>query len=100
MQFKMKHGMRSSFACHTARIRGYPIEGHVSSREIRRLLRERPDAIGLTVPGMPIGSPSIDFGSVKEAYDVLLIGKDGSTTVYANYRQISDLVLALASAKD
>lgn len=85
MQFKMKHGVRSNFACHTARIGGYTIEGHVPSREIRRLLRERPDAIGLSVPGMPIGSPGMDFGSKKKAYDVLLIGKDGSTTIYAKY---------------
>ena len=85
MLFKMKHGIRSNFACHTARIAGYTIEGHVPAREIRRLLSERPDAIGLSVPGMPLGSPGMDFGSDKEAFDVLLIRKDGSTTVYAKY---------------
>ena len=85
MRFKIKHGIRSNFSCHTARIGGYTIEGHVPEREIRRLLRERPDAIGLSVPGMPLGSPGMDFGSDKEAYNVLLIRKDGSTTIYATY---------------
>ncbi len=85
MRFKLKHGIRSNFACHTARIGGYTIEGHVPEREIRRLLRERPDAIGLSVPGMPIGSPGMDYGSTREAYDVLLVRKDGSTAVYARY---------------
>ena len=85
MQFKMKHGIRKNFACHTARIGGYTIEGHVPEREIRRLLQERPDAIGLSVPGMPLGSPGLDFGESTEAYDVLLIRKDGSAEVYAHY---------------
>ena len=85
MQFKMKHGIRSNFACHTARIAGYTIEGHVPEREIRRLLRERPDAIGLSVPGMPLGSPGMDFGDSTEAYDVFLVHKDGGTVVFAHY---------------
>ncbi len=85
MKFKMKHGIRGNFACHTARIEGYTIEGHVPEREIRRLLQERPDAIGLSVPGMPLGSPGMDFGKAKEAYDVLLIRKDGSAAVYSHY---------------
>lgn len=84
-QFKMKHGIRSNFACHTARIGGYTIEGHVPQREIRRLLRERPEAIGLSVPGMPLGSPGMESGETREAYNVLLIRKDGSTAVYAAY---------------
>ncbi len=85
MQFKMKHGIRSNFACHTARIAGYTIEGHVPEREIRRLLREKPDAIGLSVPGMPLGSPGMDFGNSKEAYDVFLVSSDGTTIPYAHY---------------
>ncbi len=85
IQFKMKHGIRSNFACHTALIGGYTIEGHVPAREIRRLLREQPDAIGLSVPGMPLGSPGMDLGNSAQAYDVLLVRKDGSTVVYAHY---------------
>ena len=85
-QFKVKHGITPDLAsCHTARVAGYTIEGHVPVREINRLLAEKPDAIGLTVPGMPLGSPGMDYGSEKEPYDVLLIKKDGTTSVFAKY---------------
>ena len=76
-------------SCHTALIEGYAIEGHVPAREIRRLLAERPGAVGLAVPGMPIGSPGMDgpaYGARKDAYDVLLVRKDGSTTSYQHYQ--------------
>ncbi len=71
-------------ACHTAVIEGYAIEGHVPAREIRRLLKERPQAIGLAVPGMPAGSPGME-GPRREPYDVLLILPDGSYRIYARY---------------
>ena len=77
-------------SCHTAEIEGYAIEGHVPAREIRRLLEERPDAIGLSVPAMPRGSPGMDgpeYGGVKDPYDVLLIGRDGEASVFQSYRQ-------------
>jgi hypothetical protein len=76
-------------SCHTARIGGYALEGHVPVREIRRLLAERPDAIGLAVPGMPVGSPGMDgrqYGGRREPYDVLLVHRDGSSRVYASYK--------------
>jgi hypothetical protein len=76
-------------SCHTALVEGYAIEGHVPAREIRRLLSERPNAIGLAVPGMPIGSPGMDgpeYGTRKDPYDVLLVRNDGSTTSYQSYR--------------
>ncbi|MCW5611904.1 MAG: DUF411 domain-containing protein [Rubrivivax sp.] len=75
-------------SCHTAQVGPYAVEGHVPAREIQRLLRERPDAIGLTVPGMPVGSPGMDgpeYGDRRDPYDVLLIRRDGSTVVYASY---------------
>jgi len=75
-------------SCHTAQVEGYAIEGHVPAREIRRLLSERPGAVGLAVPGMPIGSPGMDgpaYGTRKDPYDVLLVRKDGSTTLYQSY---------------
>lgn len=85
-QFKLKNGIGPKTAsCHTARIENYTIEGHVPAREIRRLLTERPDAIGLSVPGMPLGSPGMDFGDDREAFDVLLIRHDGSTETFASY---------------
>ena len=68
------------------RSRGYFVEGHVPASDLRRLLAERPDAIGLTVPGMPYGSPGMGPESEREAYDVLLMKKDGTTEVFASYQ--------------
>ena len=61
-------------------------EGHVPASDLRRLLAERPDAIGLTVPGMPYGSPGMGPESEREAYDVLLMKKDGTTEIFASYQ--------------
>lgn len=72
-------------SCHTAMIDGYVIEGHVPAADIRRLLAERSDAAGLTVPGMPIGSPGMEMGDEVEPYDTLLIRNDGSTEVFASH---------------
>ena len=72
-------------ACHTAKIDGYVIEGHVPAFDIKRLVAERPDAVGLTVPGMPVGSPGMEQGDKTEPYDVLLIKKDGTTEVFASH---------------
>lgn len=76
-------------SCHTARINGYVIEGHVPVADIQRLLREKPKALGLAVPGMPLGSPGMDgpaYGNRAVAYDVLLVQADGSTRVYQSYQ--------------
>lgn len=72
-------------ACHTAKIGPYVIEGHVPAADIKRLVAEEPEAIGLTVPGMPVGSPGMEQGDEFEPYDVLLIKKDGSTEVFASH---------------
>ncbi|MBA4261814.1 MAG: metal-binding protein [Comamonadaceae bacterium] len=75
-------------SCHTALIGGYVIEGHVNAREIRRLLAEKPKAIGIAVPGMPVGSPGMDgpeYGGRKDPYDVVLVLPDGSARVYQSY---------------
>ena len=63
-------------ACHTAQVAGYVVEGHVPALALERLLAEKPDAIGLAVPGMPIGSPGMEGGS-PEQYDVVLFGPAG-----------------------
>ena len=76
-------------SCHTALVGGYALEGHVPAREIRRLLKERPDALGLAVPGMPIGSPGMDgpeYKGQKQPYDVVLLAQGGGASVYASYR--------------
>lgn len=86
MTYKAEHGLKpQQTSCHTGTIGGYVIEGHVPAREIERLLREKPDAIGLTVPGMPYGSPGMGPASEAHPYQVLLLKKDGTTSVYASY---------------
>lgn len=75
-------------SCHTAMVRGYALEGHVPAREIKQLLRERPVAVGLAVPGMPLGAPGMDgaaYGGRRTPYNVLLIGADGQSTLYHAY---------------
>lgn len=75
-------------SCHTALVQGYVIEGHVPAADIRRLLKEKPKALGLAVPGMPIGSPGMDgpvYGDQRDPYKVLLIQKDGSVEVFNSY---------------
>ena len=84
--YKKKSGIPPRLAsCHTAKVGGYVIEGHVPAKEVQRLLRESPDAIGLSVPGMPIGSPGMEVGNRRNAYEVLLVKRDGSTSVFASY---------------
>ncbi|MCU0617211.1 MAG: DUF411 domain-containing protein [Gemmatimonadaceae bacterium] len=74
---------RALESCHTAQIGRYLVEGHVPADLILRLLREQPDARGLAVPGMPIGSPGME-GGTPEKYDVLLFDRAGRTRVYAS----------------
>jgi hypothetical protein len=73
-------------SCHTALIGGYVVEGHVPADDIKRLLRERPDIIGIAAPGMPNGSPGMETGAV-DRYDVIAIGRDGSRKVWASHGQ-------------
>lgn len=85
-RIKRQAGIGEKLAsCHTAKIDGYVVEGHVPSSDIKRLIAERPDATGLTVPGMPVGSPGMEQGAEFEPYDVLLIKKDGATEVFAKH---------------
>jgi hypothetical protein len=72
-------------SCHTAAIGGYTIEGHVPAEDVARLLKEKPEAIGLSVPGMPAGSPGMEMGERHDAYDVLLVKKDGTSPVFAHH---------------
>ena len=71
-------------SCHTARVGSYAIEGHVPADLIQRLLREQPVARGLAVPGMPMGSPGMEQGAQKDAYDVVLFDKAGKTRIFAS----------------
>ncbi|OAN73132.1 metal-binding protein [Rhodobacteraceae bacterium EhC02] len=87
MRYKMDNGIpQEMVSCHTARIENYMIEGHVPVADIRRLLEERPDAVGLAVPGMPYGSPGMGPESEREAYAVHLVNRDGTTEPFTNYQ--------------
>ncbi len=83
---KAKSGVPTEMmSCHTAYVAGYVIEGHVPVADIRRLLAERPDAIGLAVPGMPYGSPGMGPETEREAYAVYLLRRDGTTQIFSSY---------------
>lgn len=71
-------------SCHTAKIGGYIVEGHVPAADIQRMLKEKPAIAGIAAPGMPQGSPGMEQGS-KEPFDVVAFTKDGKTKVYAKH---------------
>jgi hypothetical protein len=83
---KRHFGVAPQFeGCHTATVDGYLLEGHVPADLIGRLLKERPEVAGLSVPGMPVGSPGMEVpGRQPEPYDVLAFDKDGRASVYAH----------------
>ncbi len=84
---RASRGIRDPYAsCHTGVIGGYALEGHVPAADVRRLLRERPAAIGLAVPGMPLGSPGMEMpGGGGEPFDTLLLMRDGSAKPFARH---------------
>ena len=81
-------------SCHTALVEGYVLEGHVPAADVRKLLRQRPKALGVAVPGMPVGSPGMDgpeYGGRKDPYEVLLLTRQSmpsgvSTSIFTSYR--------------
>jgi hypothetical protein len=86
MRYKADSGIPPEMvSCHTARVGGYMIEGHVPVADIRRLLDRRPDAVGLAVPGMPYGAPGMGPESERDAYVVHLIRRDGTTEAFSSY---------------
>lgn len=72
-------------SCHTATINDYVVEGHVPSTDVARLLDERPDIAGIAVPGMPAGSPGMDYGQESEAYSVVTFDDAGESGVFARH---------------
>ncbi len=83
---RKRYGLPDKFgSCHTGIVNGYVVEGHVPAAEIKRLLAAKPSAVGLAVPGMPVGSPGMEYGDRKDPYDVYLIDKSGRETVFARY---------------
>lgn len=83
---KKQLGLPSSLAaCHTAVVDSYVVEGHVPGGDVKRLLRERPDVRGLSVPGMPVGSPGMEQGDYVEPYEVIAFSPNGDTETFATY---------------
>jgi len=83
---KEKYGIdRQLASCHTAVIDDYFVEGHVPANDVKRLISEKPDVLGLSVPGMPVGSPGMEMGDRIDNYAVIAIGKDGDTQVFNQY---------------
>ena len=83
--YREKFGIPKQFgSCHTAKVGGYAIEGHVPAADVVRLLAAKPNARGLAVPAMPLGSPGME-GPRKDPFDVLLVKANGSTSVYKHY---------------
>jgi hypothetical protein len=91
-RLKVRLGVPQSLAsCHTAEVGSYVIEGHVPADAIRRLLSEKPQAKGLAVPGMPVGSPGMEVeGADPETYEVVLFGTAGQRT-FARYRGVQEV---------
>ena len=87
---RQKLGLPAKFgSCHTAQVGNYVLEGHVPAREVKRMLREKPVAIGLAVPSMPAGSPGMEMPGemlgVRDAFNVVLVTHDGGSRVYESY---------------
>ena len=79
-------GLAERYAsCHTSTIGGYVLEGHIPAAEVKRLLAMKPKALGLAAPGMPVAAPGMDTPGRKDPYDVLLIGTEGQSRVFATY---------------
>lgn len=72
-------------SCHTATVNDYVIEGHVPAADVRRLLETSPDVVGIAVPGMPAGSPGMDYGQKSESYEVVTFDDSGESGVFARH---------------
>ena len=83
---RKKCGLPHKFgSCHTAVVAGYVVEGHVPANDIKKLLAMKPVAVGVAVPGMPVGSHGMEMGSRKDPYQVLLVDKQGRERVFSSY---------------
>lgn len=83
---KQRYGIPENLtSCHTAIIDGYVVEGHVPIADIKRLIAEQPDVVGITVPGMPIGTPGMESGDERESFTVFSFDRQGNTEVFNQY---------------
>ena len=88
IETKNKYGVPLELSsCHTGIVGGYAIEGHVPAEEIKALLAAKPaDVVGISVPGMPLGSPGMEQGGIAEDYEVIAFKKDGTREDFASYK--------------
>lgn len=83
---KRQHGVPDSLqSCHTALVGGYWVEGHVPAEDVKKLLRDKPAFAGISVPGMPVGTPGMEMGPRKDPYAVMQMDKSGNTSVFHDY---------------
>lgn len=84
---KLKLGVPAGLgSCHTAKVGDYFVEGHVPASDVKRLLKEKPDVLGISVPGMPMGSPGMEVPSGEtQAYTVAQVNKDGSLSIFSSH---------------
>ena len=86
---KRKFGITPKLSsCHTALIDNYFVEGHVPAKDIKALILEKPEALGLSVPNMPLGSPGMEMGNQNEPYDTLLVKSNGASRVFRSHNKI------------
>ncbi len=83
---RRRYGLPERFgSCHTAVVAGYVVEGHVPAGDVKKLLAMKPLAIGIAVPGMPVGSPGMEMGARKDPYQVLLVDRQGRERVFSSH---------------
>ncbi|MFW5442881.1 MAG: DUF411 domain-containing protein [Methylococcaceae bacterium] len=83
---KDKYGVPANMAsCHTALVNGYVIEGHVPAADIRKLLKIKPAVVGISVPGMPVGTPGMEMGDKKDPYKVVSFDNEKKYKVFSSY---------------
>jgi hypothetical protein len=84
---KNKYGVSSELAsCHTALVNGYVVEGHVPASDIKKMLKLKPSISGISVPGMPVGTPGMEVGDKKDPYDVIAFDKNNKSKVFSSYK--------------
>ena len=84
---RQKYNLPSDLtSCHTSEITGYLVEGHVPTADIKGLITQKPNIAGISVPGMPIGTPGMEMGDRKQSFDVFTFEKDGQTKVFNSYK--------------
>lgn len=85
-EIKQQHNLSSELAsCHTATIGSYVFEGHIPADEIKRFLKQKPNLKGLAVPGMPIGTPGMEAGDMKQPFEILAFDESGNIEVFQSY---------------